>query len=100
MTLIRPHAVKLVDSWMIPDYLLDRYAAIPTPSTHIHIFLYTQMLTPSSALGRYDGQVYEDLFHRAHRLNPLNKITFNPNYWEDEIVKGSGEGWSSILAKL
>ncbi|KAL2818533.1 acyl-CoA dehydrogenase/oxidase C-terminal [Aspergillus granulosus] len=76
MTLIRPHAVKLVDSWMIPDYLLD------------------------SALGRYDGQLYEDLFHRAHRLNPLNKITFNPNYWEDEIVKGSGEGWSSILAKL
>ncbi|KAL3465672.1 acyl-CoA dehydrogenase/oxidase C-terminal [Aspergillus heterothallicus] len=76
MALIRPHAVKLVDSWMIPDYLLD------------------------SALGRYDGQVYEDLFHRAHRLNPLNKITFNPNYWEDELVKGSGEGWSSILAKL
>jgi acyl-CoA oxidase len=30
---IRPHAVKLVDSWMIPDYLLD------------------------SALGRYDGKV-------------------------------------------
>jgi hypothetical protein len=86
---------------MIPDYLLDRYAAI---STTIHIFiykfLYTQMLTPSSALGRYDGQVYEDLFHRAHRLNPLNKVTFNPNYWEDELVKGSGEGWSSILAKL
>ena len=24
MSLIRPHAVKLVDSWMIPDYLLDR----------------------------------------------------------------------------
>lgn len=21
---IRPHAVKLVDAWMIPDYLLDR----------------------------------------------------------------------------
>ncbi|KAL2802823.1 acyl-CoA dehydrogenase/oxidase [Aspergillus granulosus] len=76
MAQIRPHAVKLVDSWMIPDYLLD------------------------SALGRYDGQVYEDLFKRAHRLNPLNKITFNPNYWEDEIVKGSKDGWSSILAKL
>lgn len=24
MARIRPHAVKLVDSWMIPDYLLDR----------------------------------------------------------------------------
>ncbi|CAI7624126.1 unnamed protein product [Penicillium manginii] len=25
MSRIRPHAVNLVDSWMIPDYLLDRY---------------------------------------------------------------------------
>ncbi|KAL6230270.1 hypothetical protein BDW75DRAFT_244983 [Aspergillus navahoensis] len=76
MAQICPHAVNLVDAWMIPDYLLD------------------------SALGRYDGKVYEELFHRAHRLNPLNKITFNPNYWEDEIVKGTGDNWSSILAKL
>lgn len=72
---IRPHAVNLVDAWSIPDYLLD------------------------SALGRYDGKVYEDLFNRAHRLNPLNKTTFNPNYWEEEIVMGSGDG-SEILAKL
>ncbi|KAJ5132581.1 hypothetical protein N7448_006739 [Penicillium atrosanguineum] len=76
MTRIRPHAVKLVDSWMIPDYLLD------------------------SALGRYDGRVYEDLYNRAHRLNPLNRITFNPNYWEEEIVKGSGDNGSGILSKL
>ncbi|KAJ5227844.1 hypothetical protein N7489_008552 [Penicillium chrysogenum] len=76
MARIRPHAVKLVDSWMIPDYLLD------------------------SALGRYDGRVYEDLFNRAHRLNPLNRITFNPNYWEDEIVKGSGDNGRGILSKL
>ncbi|KAJ5760483.1 hypothetical protein N7520_007639 [Penicillium odoratum] len=76
MAKIRPHAVKLVDSWMIPDYLLD------------------------SALGRYDGRVYEDLFNRAHRLNPLNEITFNPNYWEHEIVKGGGDDCSDILAKL
>lgn len=75
MLLIRPHAVSLVDAWSIPDYLLD------------------------SALGRYDGKVYEDLFNRAHRLNPLNKITFNPNYWDDEIVKGSNDA-SEILAKL
>ncbi|KAL5043023.1 hypothetical protein BDW71DRAFT_200083 [Aspergillus fruticulosus] len=79
MSRIRPHAVRLVDAWQIPDYLLD------------------------SALGRYDGRVYEDLFHRAHRLNPLNEATINPNYWEDEIVKGQGQGgedmWS-ILAKL
>ncbi|KAJ5684034.1 Acyl-CoA oxidase [Penicillium maclennaniae] len=76
MARIRPHAVNLVDSWMIPDYLLD------------------------SALGRYDGRVYEDLYNRAHRLNPLNRMTFNPNYWEEEIVKGSGDNGSSILSKL
>ncbi|EGX96023.1 Acyl-CoA oxidase [Cordyceps militaris CM01] len=64
---IRPHAVKLVDAWQIPDYLLD------------------------SALGRYDGNVYDDLFNRAHRLNPLNDVVFNPDYKDDEIIKGSGE---------
>ncbi|KAL5359100.1 acyl-CoA oxidase [Aspergillus floccosus] len=76
MARIRPHAVKLVDSWAIPDYLLD------------------------SALGRYDGRVYEDLFHRAHRLNPLNRYTFNPDYRNDEIVKGSKETGLDILSKL
>ncbi|KAL5363343.1 acyl-CoA dehydrogenase/oxidase C-terminal [Aspergillus floccosus] len=75
MEAIRPHAVRLVDAWAIPDYLLD------------------------SALGRSDGRVYEDLFHRAHRLNPLNKITFNPDYRTDEIIKGSNDG-GDILAKL
>ncbi|PKY04427.1 acyl-CoA oxidase [Aspergillus campestris IBT 28561] len=72
---IRPHAVSLVDAWMIPDFLLD------------------------SALGRYDGRVYEDLFNRAHRQNPLNRMTVNPNYWEDEIVKG-GDDMKSIRTKL
>ncbi|KAJ5103547.1 hypothetical protein N7532_004076 [Penicillium argentinense] len=76
MQRIRPHAVILVDSWMIPDFLLD------------------------SALGRYDGRVYEDLYNRAHRLNPLNRITFNPNYWEEEIIKGSGDDVSNVLSKL
>ena len=75
MTRLRTHAVRLVDSLAIPDYLLD------------------------SALGRYDGKVYEDLFHRAHVLNPLNRITFNPDYRTDEIVMGSGDG-GEILAKL
>jgi acyl-CoA oxidase len=75
MAEIRPHAVKLVDAWSIPDFLLD------------------------SALGRYDGRVYEDLFDRAHRQNPLNQIVFNPNYKEDEIVKGSGNS-GRILSTL
>jgi acyl-CoA oxidase len=73
---IRPNAVKLVDAWAMPDYILD------------------------SALGRYDGKVYEDLFNRAHRLNPLNKITFNVDWESEEIVKGSGDAGRDIKAKL
>ena len=76
MQRIRPHAVRLVDSFALPDYLLD------------------------SALGRSDGRVYEDLFNRAHRLNPLNEITFNPNYKSEEIVMGGGDNMQTILAKL
>lgn len=52
---VRPHAVRLVDSWKFPDWLLD------------------------SSLGRYDGNAYEDMFHRASELNPMNSITFDPN---------------------
>lgn len=51
---IRPHAVRLVDSWKLPDWLLD------------------------SSLGRYDGRVYEDLFYRASQMNPLNLVTPDP----------------------
>ncbi|KAK0761633.1 hypothetical protein N5P37_006586 [Trichoderma harzianum] len=75
MRRIRPHAVRLVDVWALPDYLLD------------------------SSLGRYDGRVYEDMFHRAHDLNPLNRITVNPDYKNPELVLGSGDG-NAILAKL
>ncbi len=75
MAEIRPHAVALVDAWSLPEYLLD------------------------SALGRYDGRVYEDLFERASNIerNPLNAETFNPRYWEGEIVLGSGRGWDGRL---
>lgn len=73
---IRPHAVKLVDNWAFPDYILD------------------------SALGRYDGKVYEDLFDRAHRQNPLNRTVFNVDWESDEIVKGIGDGGRHLLAKL
>ncbi|KAI9677801.1 MAG: hypothetical protein M1822_008113 [Bathelium mastoideum] len=73
---VRPHAVKLVDSWAIPDYLLD------------------------SALGRYDGKVYEELFQKAHRENPLNRLTFNVDWKSSEIVKGDASGEANILAKL
>lgn len=51
---IRPHAVRLVDAWKFPDWQLD------------------------SSLGRYDGNVYEDMFHRASEVNPLNDITIDP----------------------
>jgi acyl-CoA oxidase len=76
MTLLRPHAVKLVDAWSIPDFLLN------------------------SALGRYDGKVYEELFDMAHRRNPLNQVTFNPDWRSEEIVLGSGDGGRHVLAKL
>ena len=64
---IRPHAVRLVDAWSVPDYLLQ------------------------SALGRYDGDVYNRLFELAHKENPLNRQTFNPDYRSEEIVMGEGE---------
>ncbi|MCJ1272696.1 fatty-acyl coenzyme A oxidase [Puttea exsequens] len=54
MAQIRPHAVRLVDAWMFPDWQLD------------------------SSLGRSDGRVYEDLFHRATTKNPRNDVAFHP----------------------
>lgn len=64
---IRPHAVRLVDAWSIPDYLLD------------------------SALGRADGDVYNALWQKAHLENPLNLTTFNPDFRTEEIIMGEGE---------
>jgi acyl-CoA oxidase len=60
---IRPHAVRLVDSWAIPDWQLD------------------------SSLGRYDGKVYEDLFRRASQENPVNDLTFDPYPWNSALLK-------------
>lgn len=51
---IRPHAVRLVDAWKFPDWQLD------------------------SSLGRYDGDVYTDMFKRASEDNPLNDVIFDP----------------------
>ena len=73
---IRPHAIRLADSWAFPDWQLD------------------------SSLGRYDGKVYEELFDMAHRRNPLNKVTFNPDWRNEEIVLGSRDGGHHLLAKL
>ena len=60
---IRPHAVRLVDAWAIPDWQLD------------------------SSLGRYDGQVYEDLFRRASQENPVNDLVFDPYPWNSAVLK-------------
>ncbi|MCJ1390422.1 fatty-acyl coenzyme A oxidase [Xylographa bjoerkii] len=60
---IRPHAVRLVDAWKFSDWQLD------------------------SSLGRYDGKVYEDLFHRASELNPLNALTIDPYPNSEVLVK-------------
>lgn len=60
---VRPHALRLVDAWHFPDWQLD------------------------SSLGRKDGKVYEDLFHRASQLNPLNGLTIDPNPNSDVLIK-------------
>ena len=60
---IRPHAVRLVDSWGFDDWVLD------------------------SSLGREDGKVYEDMFFRASELNPLNNITVDPYPDSDVLFK-------------
>ncbi|KAI9678143.1 MAG: fatty-acyl coenzyme A oxidase [Caeruleum heppii] len=60
---IRPHAVRLVDAWQFTDWQLD------------------------SSLGRQDGKVYEDLFHRASELNPLNALTIDPYPNSEVLVK-------------
>ncbi|EME44414.1 hypothetical protein DOTSEDRAFT_44640 [Dothistroma septosporum NZE10] len=61
---IRPHAIRLVDSWDFPDWQLN------------------------SSLGRYDGKVYEDMFYRAAELNPLNKVTVDPYPESSVLFKG------------
>ncbi|KAH8701557.1 acyl-CoA dehydrogenase/oxidase [Talaromyces proteolyticus] len=60
---IRPHAVRLVDAWQIPDWVLD------------------------SSLGRSDGAVYEDLFRRASQENPVNDLIFDPYPWNEAVLK-------------
>ncbi|KAK5091049.1 hypothetical protein LTS08_002042 [Lithohypha guttulata] len=74
MTDIRPHAVRLVDSWKFSDWLLD------------------------SSLGRYDGAVYEDMFKRASEDNPLNKVVFDP--YPDSGVLFKKDERSSMKSKL
>lgn len=60
---VRPHALRLVDAWQFPDWQLD------------------------SSLGRKDGRVYEDLFHRASQQNPLNGLTVDPYPTSDVLIK-------------
>lgn len=65
---IRPHAVRLVDGWRFPDWQLD------------------------SSLGRYDGKVYEDMFHRASEVNPLNDVVFDPYPESPVLFRDGGKG--------
>jgi acyl-CoA oxidase len=64
---IRPHAVSLVDAWKFPDWQLD------------------------SSLGRFDGNVYPDLFRRASEENPVNDLVFDPYPWNSNVLK-NGRG--------
>lgn len=71
---IRPHALRLVDSWQFPDWQLD------------------------SSLGRYDGNVYEDMFRRASELNPLNGLVVDP--YPDSAVIVKKDDTSCYKSKL
>lgn len=46
MQQIRPHAVRLADSWSFPDYLLNRY----DHSLEVHLYTFT-VLTKLALLG-------------------------------------------------
>ncbi|RIB24523.1 acyl-CoA dehydrogenase/oxidase [Gigaspora rosea] len=59
---IRPNAVALVDAFYLPDYLLN------------------------SALGRYDGKVYETMIEWASK-EPLNGITLDVNPYSDKLFR-------------
>jgi len=63
--MLRPNAVALVDAWDFSDCFLN------------------------SALGRYDGNVYEALYEMAQR-NPLNKTEILPGFKENilPIIRG------------
>ncbi|KAK7423019.1 hypothetical protein QQX98_001309 [Neonectria punicea] len=71
---IRPHAVRLVDAWKFPDWQLD------------------------SSLGRYDGNVYEDMFHRASEVNPLNDVVIDP--YPESAVLFRKDGEADLKSKL
>ncbi|KAI0133776.1 acyl-CoA oxidase [Xylariales sp. AK1849] len=72
---IRPHAVRLVDAWKFPDWQLD------------------------SSLGRYDGKVYEDMFHRASEINPLNDVVFDP-YPDSKVLFKKNTPRADLRSKL
>ncbi|QIW97398.1 hypothetical protein AMS68_002916 [Peltaster fructicola] len=71
---IRPHAVRLVDSWDFSDWQMD------------------------SSLGRYDGRVCEDMFYRASELNPLNRVTVDP-YPDSPVIFKKNES-ASLKSRL
>ncbi|KAF8819815.1 acyl-CoA oxidase, partial [Cardiosporidium cionae] len=58
LKIIRPHAIPLADAFSLPDYLLN------------------------SALGRYDGNVYEALFNSV-RNEPLNECDITEGYYRN-----------------
>lgn len=94
MAEIRPHAVRLVDSWKIPDYLLDSALGM-SDGTVVSVYSLREKNDVA------DGMQYENLWNRAHRLNPLNETTFNPYYQNEEIVMGGGQdSLKNIMSKL
>lgn len=73
---VRPHTIRLVDSWDFSDFILD------------------------SSLGRYDGKVYEDMFYRASELNPLNRVTVDPYPDSNVLFREDKSAELSVRSKL
>jgi len=48
---IRPHSVRLVDAWSIPDYLLDRHS-LPSPRYQDLDMAYTLTVRSAATMAR------------------------------------------------
>lgn len=77
LALIRPNAVALVDSFDFHDSVLQ------------------------SVLGRYDGNVYENMFEWSKK-SPLNKTQVSNTYalfWFKKLIAGCGGIASKIVSQ-
>ena len=76
----------------IPKHLLDPIFNDGSQTARRPLSMHGQcLITSRKCSGRYGGDVYNDLFRRAHTENPLNQQTFNVDWRSEEIVIGERE---------